>query len=137
MPSPALLPTFLRVMSLVFFAAGAMHLTMGLSADVSLGAEVSATTLRDAGLDSQNRFYGTCFMLYGVVLLYAATDLTRYLPILRAALWLLIAAGLARLLSVWLYGWPSVMINVLLALELLLPPLVLIWLKTAGRLEDR
>src|SRR5262245_2634357 len=54
---------------MVFFAAGAMHLTMGLGADALLGANVSAQTLTDAGLDSQNLFYGVSFMLYGVLLI--------------------------------------------------------------------
>lgn len=124
---------FLQLMSLVFFGAGGMHLLFGLQAEVLLGTALSADTLTSPGLDSQNRFYGTSFMLYGVVLLLAAGDLERFAPVLKAALWLVFAAGLARLISVALLGWPAPLVTVLLALELLLPPPVLLW---SARLLD-
>ena len=119
---------FLQLMSCAFFGAGAMHLALGLNAEVLLGTNLSPNTIESPGLDSQNRFYGTCFMVYGVILLFAAADLARYAPILRAALWLVFAAGMARFLSVALYGWPPPLIGVLFALELSLPPVALYWL---------
>jgi ribosomal protein S18 acetylase RimI-like enzyme len=125
--TPAVFANFLRLTSMVFFAAGAMHLTMGLGADALLGANVSAQTLTDAGLDSQNRFYGVSFMLYGVLLIIVASDMQRYAVILKSTMWVLCAAGLARLIPVWLYGWPPVLIGLLLIGELTVPPLVLLW----------
>src|SRR5215475_7367370 len=74
-----------------------------------LGANVSAQTLTDAGVDSQNRFYGVSFMLYGVLLIIVASDMQRYAVILKSTMWVL-CAGLARLITVWLYGWPPVLI---------------------------
>ena len=47
----------------MFFIVGALHLTLGLNADVLLGAKVPAETLSDPALDSQNRFYGVAFMV--------------------------------------------------------------------------
>ncbi len=126
------LPLFLRSAALLFLAAGGMHVALGLQADLLLGAMVSAETQIDAGLDSQNRFYGACFMAYGVLLWLSADDLKRYAPVVRALLWVLFSAGLVRFISVWKFGWPPFYIGILFALEVLVPPLVLIWL---GRLR--
>jgi Domain of unknown function (DUF4345) len=119
--------TCLRVLSLAFFGAGGLHVVLGLEADMLLGANVSASSRTDAGLDSQNRFYGAIFMLYGVLLIIVASDMQRYALVLTSTMWVLFAAGLARLISVWLYGWPSAPIVLLLVTELVAPPLVLLW----------
>lgn len=100
---------------------------LGLGADLLLGVRVSAETLGSAGLDSQNRFYGAAFMLYGVLLLLIAKDLERYGPILRALLWVFWFAGAARAISVALFGWPPPLVGVLFAVELVVPPLLLVW----------
>jgi len=126
------LTTALRLASPLFLAAGGLHVALGLQADMLLGAMVSAQTQIDAGLDSQNRFYGACFMVYGVLLWLSTSDLRRYAPVVSVLLWALLAAGLVRFISVWKFGWPPPLISLLFALEVLLPPVVLIWL---GRLR--
>ena len=60
-----MLPTVLKVVSPVFFLIGFGHLMFGVGADVQLGANVSAQSLADPVLDSQNRFYGVIFTVYG------------------------------------------------------------------------
>jgi len=122
----------LKAGSLVFFAAGSLHLFMGLGADVMLGANLPIEVIQDPALDSQNRFYGVAFMLYGVLLLVCASDLTKYATILRCVLWVFFAAGAARLISIALYGVPPVPVMGLLILELVIPPALIVWL---GRLE--
>lgn len=131
-PVTGLLPLFLRSAAVLFLAAGGLHVALGLQADVLLGAMVSTETQIDAGLDSQNRFYGGCFMAYGLLLWLSAADLKRYAPVVRTLLWVLLGAGLVRFISVWKFGWPPFYIGVLFALEVGIPPLVLIWL---GRLR--
>lgn len=128
MQSSNLLTYFLRATSIVFVLAGAMHVTLGLGADQMLGAQVSSQTMMDAGLDSQNRFYGATFTLYGVIFFMAAANLARYLPILKATVWVFFIAGLVRFLSVWLYGWPPPLVAALFAAEVLLPPFLLMWI---------
>lgn len=54
----------LKLVAPVFFMVGAVHLILGPGADVLLGARLSAATLGDAVLDSQNRFYGVAFTVY-------------------------------------------------------------------------
>ena len=56
---------FLRVVAPIFILVGALHLFLGLRADVLLGARLPPEVIADPALDSQNRFYGTSFALYG------------------------------------------------------------------------
>jgi hypothetical protein len=122
------LPSILRLLAPIFFLVAALHLLMGLGADALLGAELSSSALSDPVLDSQNRFYGVAFSLFGAVFYICSQDLERYEKILRAALWIFFAAGLARVVSLMIVGFPSVYVLVLLASELLLPPVLLLLL---------
>ena len=79
-------------------------------------------------LDSQNRFYGVAFTLYGVLLFLCAADIRKYAMVLRCVLWVFFAAGLARLVSIATHGLPPPPVLTLLASELLAPPLIVWWL---------
>lgn len=109
------------------FLVGALHLVLGVRAEVLLGANLPPETLRDATLDSQNRFYGVAFTLNGVLMMLCATDLPRYRGVLLCLLGVLFAAGLARLVSVATHGLPAAPVLALLASELLLVPLLALW----------
>lgn len=119
----------LRTLGIGCIAAGSLHVVFGLGADQMIGAHVSAQSMADPGLDSQNRFYGAAFGLYGVLLLVTSSDIPRYGLIIRCVLWVFFIAGLARFVSVGMFGWPPVAIGALFALELLLPPVLLVWLR--------
>ena len=118
----------LRFTAPVFLLVGALHLALGVGAEVMLGAMLPSAALSDAVLDSQNRFYGIAFTLYGVLFLICASDLHKYATVLRAVLWVFFAAGLARLVSIAVHGLPSMLVLVLLDTELILPPVLLVWL---------
>lgn len=118
----------LRWIAPIFFIVGALHLTLGLGAEVLLGANVPREALADPGLDSQNRFYGVAFTLYGVLLFLCSTDMNRYATVLRCVLWVFFAGGVARLVSIALHGVPPPLMVVLLISEVLLPPLIVYWL---------
>ncbi len=118
----------LKLSAPVFLAVGALHLVLGVGADVMLGAKLPAEALADPALDSQNRFYGIAFTLYGVLLFLCATDLHKYSTVLRCVLAVFFAAGTARLVSIALHGFPPPLVIVLLLSELLLPPILWIWL---------
>jgi len=124
---------FLRVLAPVFLLVAALHLVLGARADVLLGAHLPAEVLADPALDSQNRFYGVSFALYGVLLWLGAGDVPRFAPVLRCVLWAFLAAGLARLVSIVSHGAPPPMVLALLASELLVPPLALWWLGKVTR----
>ena len=63
-----MLSIVLRLAAVAFIAVGLLHLVLGLGADIMLGAKVPPEAVRAPVLDSQNRFYGTAFALYGVLL---------------------------------------------------------------------
>ena len=128
-----MLPTILRLTAPGFVLIGALHLVLGPGAEVLLGAQLPAEALADPVLDSQNRFYGVAFSVYGVLLFLAASDLERYGPVLKVLLWVFCAGGLARLVSIALAGWPPPLVLALTALELLPPPLLLLWLARLQR----
>lgn len=122
-----MLKLVLRVIAPGFVLAGLLHVFLGLGADVLLGAHLSPDTLADASLDSQNRYYGISFTIYGVLFWIAAGDLGRYRTVLRILIGWFFLGGLMRLVSIALKGWPSEMVWALALSELILPP-ILWWL---------
>lgn len=127
MMNEVLFKRLLRAAALVFPVVSFMHIAFGLHAEVMLGAELDDAALNEPSLDSQNRFYGAVFAIYGVILWMAASDLKRYGPILKAALWVFFIAGLARFLTIVQLGWPAPAVVILLGLELVLPLIMLVW----------
>jgi len=128
-----MLALVLRLATIVFILVGLLHLVLGLHADMLLGARLPVEAVNDPVLDSQNRFYGTAFMLYGVLLSLGARDLSRHAAMLQCCFWCFFAGGLARLVSWALHGAPSPMVVALLVTELLLPPLLSVWLSHTAR----
>jgi hypothetical protein len=128
-----MLALFLKIAAPIFVLVGALHLVLGVGADVLLGAKLPAEALADAALNSQNRFYGIAFSLYGVLLFLCATDLQRYATVLRCVLWVFFAAGLARLVSIATHGVPPPLVLALLVTELALPPILHLWLSKVLR----
>ena len=124
-----MLPLFLKLLAPFFLIVGALHLVLGLNADVLLGAQLSEQAIVDPVLDSQNRFYAVSFTIYGVLFYFSGLELERYAPILRASLWVFFAAALARIVSIVIVGFPSQLVLALIVIELCLPPIMLILLK--------
>ncbi len=118
----------LKVLAALFLMVGAVHLWLGVRADVLLGAKLPPEALSDPALNSQNRFYGVAYGGYGVLLYLCATDLGRYAIVLDSVLLATFAGGLARLVSIATHGTPPPPILALLASELLLPPVLAGWL---------
>ena len=131
MTSIRTLSSALKIIAPVFLAVSLLHLWFGLGADAMLGANIPVQALADPTLNSQNRFYGVAFGVYGALLFVCASDIVRYQSILRIVLWVFFAAGLARLVSIATHGVPATAVLVLLGSELLLPPVLLAWLRRA------
>ncbi len=126
----------LKLSAPIFFLVGALHLVFGVSADVLLGAKLGAGVVADPALDSQNRFYGVAFALYGVLLLVCASNIPKYATVLRCVIWVFFAAGIARLVSIAIYGVPPPLVLTLLASELVLPPILALWLGRVLRVAN-
>jgi hypothetical protein len=123
----------LKLTAPIFLIVGAIHLVLGVGADVALGAQLPAQALSDPALNSQNRFFGVTFALYGVLQYLCATDLRKYSAVFHCLIWMFFAGGLARVVSVLTHGAPPALIIGLLASELALPPVLAIWFARAGR----
>jgi hypothetical protein len=124
----------LKCLAPALVLVGMLHLILGLGADAMLGAKITSDVMSDPALDSQNRFYGVSFTIYGVLCYLCATDIPKYAPVLRCIFYVFFAAGLARLISIAVRGVPSLPVLVLLTLELLGPP-ALLWLLWKQRAE--
>jgi hypothetical protein len=98
-----------------------------------LGAKVPAAAISDPTLDSQDRIYGVSFTLSGVLLLLCASDIPRFATVLPCVLWVFFAAGIARLVSIEIYGFPPAPVVALLVVELIVPPALVWWLSRVGQ----
>ena len=119
----------LKILAIGIFGVSAIHIVLGVSSEPLLGASLSALSMNDANLDSQNRFYGAAFALFGAMLWLSSTDLLKYRTVLALTLLVFLFAGLARLISIAIVGWPTTPIIALTLIEILGPPVVYIWLK--------
>jgi hypothetical protein len=119
----------IRILAVAFIAVSCLHLFMGLYADAAVGSPITAEMALQPSFDSQNRFYGVSFSMLGFALLIGSTDLVRYRPIILAALGVLFAAGIARSISWVFFGAPSTIIIGIMIADLLLPPILYIWMK--------
>jgi hypothetical protein len=118
---------FLRLFGMICVAVGLLHVVLGLGADNLLGAGLGRETIANASLDSQNRFYGAAFMLFGVVAWICSNDLKQHALLFRLTMLMFFIGGVARLISAAIYGSPSLLIQLLAVSELALPPLMIWW----------
>jgi hypothetical protein len=125
------LPNILRLLAIGCFVPVVLHVLFGVAGDGLIGAPVPDAI--DASLDSQNRFYGASFAIYGALLWYCARDVRTHAGLLRIVLAIFFFGGCARALSAIQYGLPSSPIVALWAVELIVPPLLLVWLRRQAR----
>ena len=118
----------LRVVSCLIVVVALIHITLGVGGEWLLGAQLSAASVLDPNLDSQNRFYGAAFVLFAAMFWYASGDVRRHQRVIEISLGVFFLAGLARIVSILVIGWPTVEILVLTGIELLGPPLMFFWL---------
>jgi Domain of unknown function (DUF4345) len=118
--------TLLRLAAVACAGAGLCHALLGVGGDWIIGVQPASPV--DPSLDSQNRFYGTAFLLYALLLWIGAQDVARFAQVLKAVLGVMFLAGCARGLAVLAHGWPSAQILFLWASELILPPIMWLWL---------
>ncbi len=85
----------------------------------------------NATMDSEDRFYATLFLGFGAAHIWCARDLVRRANILLAMQAVFFLGGIARLIS-WAQVGPPIGLFVFLgALELVIPPLLWLWLQRA------
>ncbi len=87
-------------------------------------ASIPGSVPVNATMDSEDRFYATLFLGFGVAHIWAAQDLAQRGSVVLALQAVFFAGGLARVISLIAVGPPIGQFVFLGALELLIPPLV-------------
>lgn len=123
---------FLTLFGVGCFLAGCLHLISGPGADVTLGAQLGQA-VNDPVLDSQNRFYGAIFAGYGLLFVLASRNPEHYRALITMLSLIFFAGGLARCIAWLASGAPSNWAIALLASELLIPPIILMWQRSLKR----
>lgn len=82
----------------------------------------------NAVMDSEDRFYATLFLGFGMSTIWCARDLVHREGPMTALLAVFFTGGIARIISYVAVGSPGPFFLFLGALELLLPPLLYWWM---------
>jgi hypothetical protein len=118
------LKLFVVLFGVVCAAIGMTHIVFGPSS-IPGSVPVNAT------MDSEDRFYATLFVGFGLTLIWCAGDLNARRG---AFFWLLIvffASGLSRIISMTQVGFPHPLFTFLTAVELGLPVALWLWHRRA------
>jgi Domain of unknown function (DUF4345) len=120
----AALRWFVALFGLVCIGIALVHIFVGPSS-IPGSVPVNAT------MDSEDRFYATLFLGFGAAHLWCARDPAQRGNLLLALQVVFFLGGLARLISWTQVGPPIDLFVGLGALELLIPPLLWLWLRKA------
>jgi Domain of unknown function (DUF4345) len=123
----------LRVMAMIPLVTGLMEVLMGLSSLKAIGVQLPTDVWVQPSVDNNWRFLGTVWAGYAALVIYAVSDPLRHGTLLRILLSVLFLSGVARATSVLLTGWPVPPFIVAMGFELLVMPLMLLWLLRVER----
>lgn len=116
----AALKGFTALFGAVCAAIGTVHIALG-------PAAIPGSIPVNATMDSEDRFYATLFLGFGIALVWCARDLAVRRGVFFALLATFFGGGLARIASAIAVGPPSPLFVFLGLLELVLPPLLWWW----------
>jgi hypothetical protein len=114
-----LLSGFLILFGAVCAGIALVHIAFGPSS-------IPGSVPVNAVMDSEDRFYATLFLGFGLAHIWAARALVERANLVRALQAVFFAGGVARIISALAVGLPGPLFTFLGALELVIPPLV--WL---------
>lgn len=123
----------LRAMAMIPLVTGLMEVWMGLGSLKAIGVILPAEVWVQPSVDNNWRFLGTIWASYAVLVVYAVSDPRRHATLLRILLTVLFLSGVARAASVLLTGWPVPPFIAAMGFELLVMPLMLLWLRRIER----
>lgn len=89
---------------------------------IALGpAAIPGSVAVNATMDSEDRFYATLFLAFGVILVWCVRDIERKAKPVYVLMLTFFVGGLARLVSMLAVGLPNTFFIAMTVLELLLP----------------
>jgi hypothetical protein len=78
----------------------------------------------NATMDSEDRFYATLLLAYGLTLLWCVRHVEHKAKIVYLLLLTFFIGGLARIVSILMVGWPNAFFTAMTVIELMLPILL-------------
>lgn len=113
----------LRALSIFAALFGAVCVLIAL-AHIALGpSAIPGSVPVNATMDSEDRFYATLFLGFGIAMIWASRDLAARRHVFLALMATFLAGGVARIISAVMVGPPGDLFIFLGALELIIPPL--------------
>jgi hypothetical protein len=104
---------------LALFGATAIFISL---LHIVLGpASIPGSVPVNATMDSEDRFYATLFLAFGVVLLWCCKDVERKANVVHFLMLTFFVGGLARIVSILAVGLPNDFFIAMTVLELVLP----------------
>ena len=126
MSSEKFLSAFITLFGLVCAVIGCAHIILGPAA-IPGAVPVNAT------MDSEDRFYATLFLGFGLACIWSARDLRGRSRVMLALMAVFFVGGIARLVSWMAVGPPGNLFIFLGAIELVLPIGVYLWWRAIRR----
>jgi hypothetical protein len=108
------------------------------SAHIAIGPAVIPGSIPvNPTMDSEDRFYATIFLGFGLALLWCAASIDQRSKFIRFLIALFFLGGCARVISILVVGPPNLFFQAMTALELLLPPVIWLILTQTERRVSR
>jgi hypothetical protein len=122
-----------RALQVVLGVGGAVAVVTGLLQIATGPATLPGSPEAGDTVDSELRFLSAFWVALGTVLLWIVPQVERQATVLRAAMAALFLGGVARAVSWMSVGEPHSLAIVLMAIELIAPPIVVAWQATLAR----
>jgi hypothetical protein len=132
-----LVETMLRSLAILAAVFGLVCVGIALAHLVLGPASIPGSIPVNATMDSEDRFYATLFLGFGVAMVWSSRDLRARAHTFEALMAIFFLGGIARIISMIVVGPPIPFFQLMTLLELLIPPLSWIWLRAALRQTDR
>jgi len=120
------LSLFTALFGLVCAGIALVHLAIG---PLSIPGSIPV----NATMDSEDRFYATLFLGFGLAAAWTSCDLRSRNGLFLTLMAVFFVGGLARIVSFIMAGPPNAFFEVMTILELVIPPASWLWLKAALR----
>jgi hypothetical protein len=124
-----------RALSALLLVAGAVPIVTGVFTVLTGAGGIPGENETSASVESELRFFAVFWIAYGATVIWTAPRAARETTLVRALMAVLFLGGIARAIAWAAEGHPHGLFIVLMAIELLLPPAIVLWQSrvTSGR----